>query len=187
MKRFILGVIAGAVIMFVWGALSHMVLLKGVGFRTLNSESAVLGQLKGSIQEDGLYFFPGIDLRGNPTAEENLAWEDKYRAGPTGLLLYHPTGGTPVSANKLLVQMLSNLMAATIAAFLVSKMLAPFWQRVLAISLLGAFAWVSVSGIYWNWYGFPDSFFVAQGIDQTAGWLLAGIAIAKIVPPPSRC
>lgn len=186
MKRIVIGAIAGAVLMFVWGAFSHLVLLIGVGFRPLPNEAAVIEKLSTSIPDEGLYFFPGTDLRGNPTPEQEAAWEAKYRTGPTGLLLYRPTGGTPVSPKKLLTQMLSNLLAAAIAAFVVSLMLAPYWQRVLAITLLGIFAWLSVSAIYWNWYGFPSSFFIAQGVDQAVGWLFAGLAIAKVVSPPKR-
>ena len=115
-----------------------------------------------------------------------MAWEARYRTGPTGMLIYHPTGETAVSPKKLLIQLLSNLLAAAIVAFVVSLMLAPYWQRVLAIALLGGFACLTISTIYWNWYGYPTSFFIAQVIDQVVGWLLAGLAIAKVVPPPTQ-
>lgn len=187
MKKIVIGAIAGAVIMFVWGAFSHLVLLKGVGFRPLPNENMVIENLRSSIPEDGLYFFPGTDLRGNPTPEQQAAWEAKFRTGPTGLLIYHPTGGTPVSSKKLLIQQMSNLLAAAIAAYVASLILAPYWQRVLAIALLGVFAWLTVGEIYWNWYGFPNSFFIAQGVEQAVGWLLAGLGIAKVVPPPIEC
>ena len=186
MKRIVVGAIAGAVIFFVWGAFSHLVLLVGIGFKPLPDENTVLEKLRSAIPEDGLYFFPGTDLRGSPTPEQKAAWEAKYRTGPTGLLLYNPAGGTPVSPKKLLAQLSSNVLAAAIAAFLVSLMLAPYWQRVLVIALLGVFAWLSISAIYWNWYGFPSSFFIAQGVEQAVGWLLAGFAIAKVVPPATR-
>ena len=38
---------------------------------------------------------------------------------------------------------------------------------------------------YWNWYGFPTDFSLAQIIQHTVGWLLAGIALAAIVRPAS--
>src|SRR5262245_32834635 len=168
--------------MFVWGGFSHLVLLIGVGFRPLPHEDALIETLKGSIHEQGLYFFPGIDLRGSPTQEERAAWEERYRAGPTGMLLYSLNGGTPVSNRKLLIQLLSDVLAATIVALIVSLMDAPYRQRILAIALMGVFAWLSISSIYWNWYSFPGSFFVAQGVDQLVGWFLAGLVIARVVP-----
>ncbi|HXU11392.1 MAG TPA: hypothetical protein VN898_05460 [Candidatus Binatia bacterium] len=62
-------------------------------------------------------------------------------------------------------------------------MAARYWPRVLAVALLGVFAWLSLSVSYWNWYGFPASFILAEGIDQAVGWTLGGLAIARIVPP----
>jgi hypothetical protein len=185
-KRYVFGVLAGAMVMFAWGAFSHMVLLKGVGFTPLPQEDTVLEKLKTSIREDGLYFFPGTDLRGKVTPEQQAVWEARYHAGPTGILVYHPTGGTPVSPEKLLSQLISHLLAAAIGAYVVSRMGTPYWQRVLAIGLLGVFGWLSISTIYWTWYGFPTSFFLAQGVDQGIGWALAGLAIAKIVLPLTR-
>jgi hypothetical protein len=55
---------------------------------------AVIEKLRNSVPKESLYFFPIIDFRGNPTPEQRADWEAKFRAGPTGLLLYHPTGGT---------------------------------------------------------------------------------------------
>ena len=37
-----------------------------------------------------------------------------------------------------------------------------------------------MSTIYWNWYGFPDAFFLAQMIDLVVGWTLAGVAMAAV-------
>ena len=53
----------GAMIMFCWSAFSHMLLLKGVGFTPLPDEERVTGQLKISVGDEGLYFFPGRDFQ----------------------------------------------------------------------------------------------------------------------------
>jgi uncharacterized membrane protein YccC len=57
-----------------------------------------------------------------------------------------------------------------------------YWERVLAIALLGLMACSTVSVIFWNWYEFPASFFVAQIVDQVVGCLLAGLVIARVAP-----
>src|SRR4051794_28274263 len=165
-KSMAVGAVVGAVIMFVWGAFSHLVLLIGVGFTPLPREDAVLDMLRSSIPADGLYFFPGKNLREKTPPQQEAAWEAKYHAGPTGFLVYHPAGGDPLSPVKLLTQFLGNLLAASIAAFIISLVFASYGQRVLVITLLGVFAWLTISLIYWNWYGYPGSFFVAQGVDQ---------------------
>jgi hypothetical protein len=161
-----------------------MLLLKGVGFTPLPNEELVTSQLKTSVGDEGLYFFPGRDFNRSYTPEQEAAWETKFRQGPTGMLLYHPGGVSPVSPRKLLIQFLSQFLAAAIASLIVSRMVGPNWQRVLAVAILGAFGCLSVSTIYWNWYGFPDSFFAAQCVDQVVGWLFAGVVIVVVIPRP---
>lgn len=184
-NRILLGASLGCLIMFFWGAFSHLVLLVGVGFTPLPNENAVITILERSIPEQGLYFFPGKDFR-NATAQQNTAWEEKFKTGATGILVYRPVGGNPFSPNKLVTQFMSHFLAALIVAFVVSLIVAKYWKRVMIITLLGGFACVAVSTIYWNWYEFPNSFFVAQCIDQVVGFFLAGLIIAKIVPQASN-
>lgn len=181
--RKLIAAIAGGVIVFLWGALSHTVLSLGhEGLTPLPNEDAVLAALSTSVPNAGLYFFPGMNMSREPTEAETAAWNSKYQSGPTGLLLYHPKGGAlPPSGQQLLNEFLSNVLGAWIAALVVSLIAAAYWRRVGAIASLGLFAWMSISVSHWNWYGFPSSFILAEGIDQFVSWLLAGLAIAAIV------
>src|SRR5688572_27855567 len=103
--RMISAVLAGTVTVFVWGGLSHMVLLRGVGFSVLADDDAVVTALRDAGLEDGLYAFPTPDFRGSATAEEEAEWARRYEAGPTGFLIYHPVGRSPVPVDRLLVQL----------------------------------------------------------------------------------
>lgn len=186
MKKIALGALGGGVVMFIWGAVSHMVLPIGtIGLKTLPGEGPVLEALTTAIPEDGLYFFPGMDFSKDQTEEEQAAWEARYRSGPAGLLLFHPHGGAPLEASHLLIEFLSNVLASAVAAFVASLLAASLGRRTLAIALLGLLAWLSISASYWNWYGFPGDFILAEGFDQVVGWLLAGVVIARLVPPPA--
>ena len=181
-SKSLVATVVGALTVFVWGGISHMVLLKGIGFTRMSNEEAIVSTLRSSLPGDGLYFFPSIDLRGKQTVAEKASWEARFRAGPTGMIVYHRAGGTPVSAKKLSVQFLSDVLAAGIIAYLLSLTVAPYWSRVALSALLGAFGLVAISSIYWNWYGFPNAFFFAQGVDTIVGWTLAGAVIAKLIP-----
>jgi hypothetical protein len=183
LHKWLLATLAGAVTIFVWGGISHMVLFKGVGFSRISDEQRIVTALRASLPGDGLYFIPNIDLRGNPTDEEKTAWEARFRAGPTGLIIYHAAGDTPVSPKKVSVQFLSHLLAAGILSYLLSFTSGSYWKRVWLAGLLGAFGLFAISTIYWNWYGFPNDFFLAQGVDMIVGWSLAGTVIAKIILP----
>ncbi len=98
--KWMIATLAGAATIFVWGRISHMVLFKGIGFTRMSNEERIVSTLRTSLPGDGLYFFPSIDLRGNPTAEEQAAWEARSRAGPTGMIIYHAAGDVPVSPKK---------------------------------------------------------------------------------------
>jgi hypothetical protein len=32
----------------------------------------------------------------------------------------------------------------------------------------------------WNWYAFPTAYMLAQAVDHTVGWFLAGLVLARI-------
>jgi len=181
-KRVLGAVIAGTATIFIWGAVSHLVLMKGAGFSQLPSEDRVIAELRRSISKDGLYFFPSPDFSGHATAEETRAWENKFRAGPTGMIVFHQGGSASLSPRKLMLQLLADGLTAGIAVYLALLLGVPGWQRVLTMALLGAFSALSLGIIYWNWYGFPTAFFVAQCVDMVVGWSLAGAVIAKLVP-----
>jgi hypothetical protein len=183
-KRIAIAAILGTVVMFIWGGFSHLVLFIGTGFTPLPNEEKVIETLKSSIPKQGLYFFPGKDFKKRYTPEEESAFTKKFQFGPVGMLIYRPVGGTPLSPKKLITQLISNFLSSLTAAFVASFLLATYWKRVLAITLLGGLACVSVGMIYWNWYEFPTNFFLAQCIDLLVSFFLAGLLIAKIVPQP---
>ena len=182
MRKILISGIVGGIVVFIWGVISHVVLPIGeAGIRTIPNEDVVIRAMKETIHEPGLYFFPGLDMSREPTSAEQQAWEAKYRAGPTGILVYHPRGEQPLSPRQLITELVSNVMGALIAAFLLSLTATSFGVRALFVALLGLFCWLSISVSYWNWYRFPTAFIAAEGIDQIVGWLLAGLTMAAIL------
>ncbi|HEY5825782.1 MAG TPA: hypothetical protein VIT44_15515 [Cyclobacteriaceae bacterium] len=183
MKRLFIAALCGCLVMFIWGGLSHMVLFKGTGFKSLPNEDEVIKILNENVREQGLYLFPGIDFT-NHTAEYQAAWENKFRNGAAGMVIYRPIGGDPFSINKLVTQFICTFISVFIAVIIVSRIAENYWRRVFIVSTLGILACSSVSSIYWNWYEFPTSFFIAQILDMVIGFFLAGLVISKIVPHP---
>ena len=183
MKRMLIGGLVGGLAVYIWSFISHMVLPIGsAGISIIQqNEDVVLETMKTNISEPGLYFIPGIDPNTDMSSEAYKTWEEKYKTGPRGLLLFNPEGADPMSIGQLLTELLTNLIAGIIAAFLLFSLIGSYWIRVYTVTLLGLFSWISISASYWNWYGFPGSFIVAEGIDQVIGWFLAGIVMAKIV------
>lgn len=178
LKKVLLATFLGSLVMFMWGGLSHTVIFVGTGFKPMPNEDKVMAVLKENISEQGLYFFPGKDFK-NSTKEQDFAFENKFKTGVVGQLIYRPIGGNVFSTGKLLTQFISNIFSVFIIVLIASLIALNYWKRVVLISLLGLLSCLSVSTIYWNWYEYPTSFFVAQILDITIGFFLAGMVVAK--------
>jgi hypothetical protein len=184
MKRILLGALVGGIIVFAWSAVQHMATPLGMaGMRVLPDEEPVLGALRSTLREPGLYIFPGMDMSKTPTPEEQAAWAERSRTGPTGIAVIYPQGREPAFGRELAMELLFDILAALLVAFGLAHVAAGYGRRVLLVASAGVFAWLAISASYWNWYGFPDAYVAAEGLDQVVGWLLAGLALAKIVPP----
>jgi hypothetical protein len=183
MKKILLPGILGGLVVFIWSAIAHMVLPIGeMGLKSIpQNEDAVLSAMKSSIQEPGLYFMPGMEMGRKPTDEENKAWQAKYEAGPTALLVYHPAGEKAMSPGQLSRQLLFDVLGGLIAALIISMTVASLGMRVVIAALMGLFAWLTVSVPHWNWYRFPAAFIIGEGLDGVIGYLLGGLVIAWLV------
>ena len=182
MIRIIIAAIVGGLVMFCWGAFSHMVLpFADAGVTSVPNEAAVTSALETNIKEPGFYFLPGMENMHNATAEQQAAWAAKYEKGPTAIIVYNPTGDTPMSPKQLGTEFLSNVLAALFVALILSFSNAGFIRRVEIATLVGAAGWASISLSQWNWYRFPTPVILAEGFDQIVGWLITGIVMAFIV------
>ena len=104
---------------------------------------------------------------------------------PQAFVVFHQKG-EDINANfmKMLgTQFGSDVLGALLAAIVASFLVGSYFQRVILITLMGAFAWVSISVPYWNWYRFPLDFTLANLTEYVVGYFIAGLAIAWLVKP----
>ena len=182
--RILIAGIGGGIVLFIWGAVSHMAL--GVGesaFKPLPNEMAVVSNLKANISEPGMYILPGMDMTHPQTSEEQAAWTAKYKEGPNALIIYNPTGVTPFSPGQLGIELISDILAALIVALMFTWLVPSFSKRVVFAALFGLAAWLSIVVSYWDWYRFPTEFITGELIEQVVGWFIAGLVMAFIVRP----
>lgn len=180
MKK-IVAALVGGLIVFVWGIVAHVLLPIGaIGFDNLPDEAAVVDTLKETIVEPGLYYFPGFP---DPaTEEQQAAWQAAYEAGPRGLIVYHPDGAPPLSIPQMLTQLATSILAALVIAFVLAYLTGSYACRVALVASIGLFAWAALKLPMWNWLNFPLDYTIAALVDVVVGWLLAGLAMAKLVP-----
>jgi|ERR1041385_6724826 hypothetical protein len=185
MKRIILAAFLGGLIVFIWSAIAHIATPLGMaGLSMFPDDKPMLDAFKTNVPKSGMYFFPGMDMSHKPTEAEQKAWEARIQAGPTGLLVITTGPGSAMTPRQLILELVTNIIGAYIAAILAAMMVGTTMRRACAIALLAIFASVSLSLSYWIWYGFPSAFVLGELVTELVGWFLAGIAIAKLVPQP---
>ena len=179
--KLIIATLLGSLTMFIWGGFSNIVFFIATEFTPLPNEAGIKEVRKTNMTGKGLYFFAGEDTRSSSKGQEAV-FEDNFRSDPAGILVYRPLGGNPFSAGKLIIQFLSNVLSVLIAVQIASLIHAGYWKRVLTVTHIGLLASCAVSSIYWNWYAFPTSFFIAQILDMVIGFFLAGLVICSVLP-----
>jgi len=183
MKAIMIGGLLGGLMMFFWGFVAHMLLPLGdVGLlqATAPQQEAVLATMHDNFpQGAGIYLLP----------MDKAAWEDKAQAKafgaralalPYAFVVYQPQGLDMMNdmSGNLIKEALTNLLSALVAAYLVSFAAVGFGRRVLLVTLLGVFGWLTNMVGMWNWYRFPGDFVLAGLVEGVVGWLLAGLLIA---------
>ncbi|MEW6155835.1 MAG: hypothetical protein AB1813_00280 [Verrucomicrobiota bacterium] len=188
--RILLSGLLGGVALFFWGAIAHMALPLGeIGIQNLPAEEEVLAPMRQHMQQPGFYFFPGMDrtpgLSKEQKAQNQKTWEEKYNRGPHGILIYHPSGSQPLSAKQLVTEFITNVVTALLSMFFLVRVAPAFGARVGASIVLGLVVAIASEVPYWNWYGFPADYMMAQLIETTVGFAAIGIVFALVNRPNS--
>lgn len=186
MTRILTGGVVAGIVLFFWGFVAHMLLPLGeLGLKVLPTDDGVAAAITKDVREPGLYVLPGWDMSKSQSAEEMEAHMAKVAKGPYGFMVLYPNGRDPSMGKRLPIEFGTNVVCALLAAILVSQLRSDFGVRVACVTLVGLLASLMTLVPYWNWYGYPTDFTLAQIAEHTVGWLLAGIVLAAIVRAPS--
>jgi hypothetical protein len=187
MLRILVGGVVAGVVIFFWGFVSHMLLPLGeMGLQSIPNEDDLTAAIKKDVRESGLYFVPGRDMSKSQSQEEMDAHAAKIAKGPFGFMVIYPNGRDVSLSKRLPIELGTNIVCALLAAILVTLVRPGFVVRVASVTLVGILASIMTLVPYWNWYGFPTDFTLAQFVEHTAGWLLAGLVLALIVRPTTK-
>ncbi|MFO0952859.1 MAG: hypothetical protein U0835_17255 [Isosphaeraceae bacterium] len=185
-KRILLASVLGGLAYFFWGAVAHVATplgTMGLSRLTPEREEAALSAMREAAPESGMYFFPGMDMKGNPSESEVKAWEERLHRGPSGLLIYTSSGAEAMSPRQLGTEFGIDVLVALLASILLSCTRLSYPGRVGYVALLGLFAFASISLSYWNWYHFTPDFTLAVLIEEAVGGLVLGAVVGAIVKP----
>lgn len=181
--RTIIAAVVGGLLMFVWGAVAHMVLpFSEKALKPVPNEAVVIEAIRGNVTENGVYVIPHLNYMEASEADQK-AYSDKIANGPSGFLVLRTRHDVDMMP-ELPIEGLSNFLAALVAALAVGGLaLRSYGARVGTIFAFGVVAWLSISVSQWTWYGFSTDFLISDLVDQWGGWLLAGLGMAAILKP----
>jgi hypothetical protein len=191
-KRILMAALLGGLALYAWETVAHLALPLGeAGVRALPNEAPVLDGLKRNIPDAGFYFFPAPPSMAGMTAQQRhvaqQAAADRMRQGPAGIIVVHPGGMDMISPKQLVTQFGADVFVMLVAAILLAYVPgASFGTRLFLVALTGLFPVLRSNVAYWNWYGFPTVYVLAQAAIHVGGALAGGLVVAALVKSPSR-
>ena len=184
--KIILAGVLGAIAMFVWTAIAHMLLPLGeAGVSEIPKDEDVLAALKSSAgKKSGFYIYPGFGLGPEATHQQRSEAMDKYAAklekNPSGFIIYHPAGSRPMNMPKFLsIEFVTELCEGLLAVWLLAQTrIVSFGGRIGFVLAAGIMAAITTNVSYWNWWGFPTVYTVSYIFIQVVGFFLVGVVAA---------
>lgn len=189
MGRMLTAALVGAIIVFVWGFVSWVVLpWHWWAMAPMPNDAAVAEVLKSGIKESGLYLSPAPPHFADraATQDEEKAWRDKHEKGPLVRVFYRKTGSTPMDPMILAKGIGIAFGGALVAAVMLNmgaRAGCTYVSRFMIVLLMGVFAVITTHFMEWNYWQTEDLYTMIQAADTLAGWVLAGLAMAWIVNP----
>ncbi len=178
--RIAVAALFGAIVVFLWQFVSHMILPIGVmGFRAPQNEQAVLQTAASGLPESGIYLLPYLAPEKMKDAAAMQEWTQRAQKNPAMFVVVSPPNTMAANmAPELIKQFVTNLLGALLIAFVLGAAAWSFGMRVLGALAFGIFGWLLDIVPMWTWYKFPADYVIGNLLDQGTGWLLAGIAMA---------
>jgi hypothetical protein len=179
MKKIILASALGAVVMFMWGAVSWVVLpWHNATMHSFSNEDAIISVLKASNAESGTYMIPGY-------ANTKEAMVEKAKNGPIAHVNYSPVGYDmgPLFYVKGIVLDFIILLIAVSMLSKISWSLASYSNRVKFMMMIGLIIGLAArlgDSIY---MGSGIDFALVWAIDEVITWTLVGLVVAKFMKP----
>lgn len=180
MKRMILTLSAGTLILFLWNAISWMALpFHSKTLNTIPDNALNADLLKEHLPKDGVYHYPGFPLEDSPEALREM--ENRIETGPRITLMVFKRGKTSLfSLTTLLGSLAINFVTVLLLYLLIQLSKVQTTKSILLMSLLAALIVGFASDMaQMNWYLFPLEYALLNMIDHIIPFLLIGLFFCK--------
>ena len=108
--------------------------------------------------------------------------QQRIRANPSGILMYHPPGRQFAFGKSLAVEFSTEVVQAILVISLLAQTrIDSFAGRVGFVLIAGFLAAITTNVSYWNWYGFPGVYTASYILIEIVGFFLVGVAAALVL------
>ncbi len=189
MKRTILTIVFGTLILFVWNAISWMALpfheqsMQSIPDKALNTK-----KLQRHMTEDGVYHWPGLPENDSEEAFKEI--EEKLAAGPRITLMVYKSGSTSFfDPMNFFWNLLYILFTVILLLGIVRRLANRTTRNILWVTIAVGLVIGLMSDLQlMNWFMFPLDYTAANILDYLVMMTLLGLLFAKYTfkSPPAE-
>ncbi len=175
--------LVGALVVYVWGALSWMVFPWHQNcFHKFTDEESVADAIKENAPADGVYVLPNTLGYTDQTSKGEISRGlEMMEKGPFVFASVRKGGVGKMDATPFLLCLLTDIIGALIVTWMLMQTKGmKFKRQVGFVTLFGVGVGVLSQMPIWTWWGFPCCYVLTNFADYVIGWFLAGLVIARI-------
>ncbi len=173
MKKFLIGSLVGAILVFGWQSVAHMFLsYHNDAYQQTGNDAAILNALSSANLAEGQYFVPGINMDATP--EQQQQFSDSMKGKPWAQITYHPSFEEDMGMS-ILRSFVTAFICVSIFIAILGKQPGSFVTIFLKSIGVG---FLMFSFIWYNqniWIQTPWNVIKGEMIDDLASWGLCGL------------
>lgn len=189
-KSVLIGGLFGGLAMFVWGAVSWMVLpWHDATIEKFSNEYIVARDVTRFAPESGIYILPNTHKfpDGMSEADREKAMDSgmkKMKQGPFLFVSVSLDGADPEDPKAFIISILINVAAACLIAWLIlQSKFTSYADRMKFVAVAGVLIAILATLPMWNWWKFPAAYTLVNFVDIVITVVIAGLVICKLVKP----
>jgi hypothetical protein len=173
MKKWLIGSLVGAVIIFVWQAASWMFLpTHANSMKYTANQDQIMSVLNSNLSEDGLYSMPSA-----PTKKEQQDMMKSMEGKPSASVIYHKSTDTSMGM-RMVRSFLVDVFLVISLIYVLTRGGIPIARRAFSGAVaLGLFSWLWSDYTGHIWFDLPWHMIIGDLWDSLIAWGLCGLWI----------
>jgi hypothetical protein len=174
MKKWIIGSLVGAILVFGWQFLSWDILALHSGeSKYTSAQDQIMSTLNSSLTEDGMYMLPnGATLKEKKDVMSNM------NGKPFAWIMYEKSFSINMASSMIMGFVIDLVLVVLLISIMVRGGLPSFTGIVTGCMAVGIFTFLWGPYTSHNWYNVPWSAIQGHLIDAIVAWGLCGLWLA---------